>query len=107
MVGQNSNGVAPMDMSARMREFLLAAVADGFYNETLGTFTGISGGTVATETTRAETAEALALPKAGGAVTGDVTWAASTHGPVIADSSNGHTYRLSTTAGALVLTQVT
>lgn len=37
----------------------------------------------------------------------DVAWATSAHGPVVADSTNGHTYRLSTTNGSLVLTQVT
>lgn len=35
----------------------------------------------------------------------DTTYAAGT-GPVLHDTSDGHTYRLTATAGALVLTQV-
>lgn len=42
----------------------------------------------------------------GNAVLNDITFAAG-QGPVVRDTLNGHTYRLTTTAGLMVLAQLT
>jgi hypothetical protein len=72
---------------------------------------------VATETARALAAEALLAPKASPtfagtvhlpatAIVADQTFDAGTHGPVIVDQSDGHTYRIISTAGVLSTVQV-
>lgn len=43
---------------------------------------------------------------AAASTVGDVTFTGTT-GPVVADTSNGHTYRLKSTAGTIGVTQVT